>query len=144
MAQEPIQTDGRSVTAAHPSGAVLHTASFYAVDDWRGLRYRVSRSHPRGRKAEWETLPFLYPPRELLAVYRAGALGFSAFSREYVAYLEERKRSSAEFQDWLQAAPSRGEFTLLCFERAGEHCHRLVLAEWLLKQAPGLARGSIR
>lgn len=122
----------------------LHTASFYTVDDWRGVRYRVSRSHPRGRKTQWETLPFLYPPRELLDVYRAGMLDFNDFSAEYVASLEEGKRNSAEFQDWLQTAPSLGEFTLLCFERAGENCHRLVLAEWLLGQTPGLSRGSIR
>ena len=132
------------MTHAEPAGAVLHTASFYAVDDWRGLRYRVSRSHPRGQKTRWETLPFLYPPRELLSIYRAGMLDFSAFSRNYVAALEEGKRNSAEFQDWLDGMPSRGEFTLLCFERAGENCHRLVLAEWLLNQAPGLIRGSIR
>ena len=124
--------------------SVLHTASFYAEDDWHGARYRVSRGHPRGRKTQWETLPFLYPPRELLDVYRAGMLDFSAFSGEYVACLEEGKRNSAEFQNWLQTAPSLGEFTLLCFERAGENCHRFVLAEWLLEQAPGLARGSIR
>lgn len=126
------------------TSSVLHTASFYAVDDWRGVRYRVSRSHPRGRKTQWETLPFLYPPRELLDVYRAGMLDFNAFSAEYVASLEEGKRNSAEFQDWLQTAPSLGEFTLLCFERAGENCHRLVLAEWLLGQTPRLSRGSIR
>ena len=126
------------------TGAVVHTASFYAVDDWRGARYRVSRSHPRGRKTRWGTLPFLYPPRELLVAYRAGMLDFGAFSREYVASLEEGKRSSNDFQDWLRTAPSLGDFTLLCFERAGENCHRLVLAEWLLEQAPGLSLGSIR
>lgn len=126
------------------ASAVIHTASFYAVDDWRGARYRVSRSHPRGRKTQWGTLPFLYPPRELLAAYRAGMMDFSAFSGEYIASLEEGKRNSSDFQDWLRTVPSLGEFTLLCFERAGEKCHRLVLAEWLLEQAPELSQGSIR
>jgi len=40
--------------------------------------------------------------------------------------------------------PDLGDFTLLCFEREGQPCHRIVLAEWLLERAPGLVRGRIR
>ena len=123
---------------------VVHTASFYATSDWRGVRFRVSRSHPRGRKTEWETLPFLYPARELLVAYRAGILDFEGLSLEYIAGLEEGKRESTQFQDWLGEAPVFGDFTLLCFEKAGENCHRRVLAEWLVGCVPGLALGQMR
>ena len=122
---------------------MLYTASFYAEEDWVGIRYRVSRSHPRGRKAQWQTLPFLYPARELLSSYRSGAVDFGAFSSEYWRALETQMAESGSFQEWLEAVPTLGNFTLLCFERAGQPCHRLVLAEWLLQRVPPLDLGGL-
>ena len=69
---------------------MLYTDSFYAPGNWEGLRYRVSRSHPRGRRTQWETLPFLYPARDLLVAYRAGELDFAALSAEYRGSLDLR------------------------------------------------------
>ena len=123
---------------------MLYTASFYAPDNWEGLRYRVSRSHPRGRRTQWETLPFLYPARDLLVAYRAGEVDFAALSAEYRSSLDLRHEESADLQEWLAVMPDLGDFTLLCFEREGQPCHRTVLAEWLLERAPGLVRGRIR
>ena len=123
---------------------MLYTASFYSPDNWEGKRFRVSRSHPRGRRTQWETLPFLYPARDLLVAYRAGELNFSAMSAEYRSSLDLRHDESADLQDWLDRIPDLGDFTLLCFERAGQPCHRVVLADWLLEQAPGLVHGQIR
>ena len=123
---------------------MLYTASFYAPDNWEGLRYRVSRSHPGGRRTQWETLPFLYPARDLLVAYRAGEVDFAALSAEYRSSLDLRHEESADLQEWLAVMPDLGDFTLLCFEREGQPCHRIVLAEWLLERAPGLVRGRIR
>ncbi len=123
---------------------MLYTASFYAPGNWEGLRYRVSRSHPRGRRTQWETLPFLYPARDLLVAYRAGELDFAALSAEYRSSLALRHNESPDLHDWLARIPDLGDFTLLCFEREGQPCHRRVLAEWLLEQAPGLVLGRIR
>ncbi len=123
---------------------MLYTASFYAPGNWEGLRYRVSRSHPRGRRTQWETLPFLYPARDLLVAYRAGELDFAGLSAEYRSSLDLRQEESADLQEWLAVIPDLGDFTLLCFEREGQPCHRVVLAEWLLERAPGLVRGRIR
>ena len=123
---------------------MLYTASFYAPGNWEGLRYRVSRSHPRGRRTQWETLPFLYPARDLLAAYRTGELDFAALSAGYRSSLDLRHDESPDLRDWLARIPDLGDFTLLCFEREGQPCHRRVLAEWLLEQAPGLVLGRIR
>ncbi|PKB79858.1 MAG: hypothetical protein BZY88_11195 [SAR202 cluster bacterium Io17-Chloro-G9] len=123
---------------------MLYTASFYDPDDWRGSLYRVSRSHPRGRRAVWETLPFLYPDRALLVAYRSGALDFEALSAEYRISLDARQGESVQFQDWLKKLPSLDDFTLLCFERGDRPCHRRVLAQWLLRQVPGLETGALR
>jgi uncharacterized protein YeaO (DUF488 family) len=71
-------------------------------------------------------------------------MDFAAFAREYRQGLDQGYERLAEFQEWLRAVPSLGDFTLLCFEPAGESCHRRILAQWLLEQAPFLALGALR
>ena len=95
---------------------VLYTASFYDPQDWVGRVYRVSRAHPRGRKTQWETLPFFYPPRDLLRAYRADDIDFPGFQRDYLAGLEAAIGRAGELREWLAAVPSLDRFTLLCFE----------------------------
>jgi uncharacterized protein YeaO (DUF488 family) len=131
---------------------MLYTASFYAPQHWVGRPFRVSRHHPRGRRTQWEVLPFLYPPRELLRAYRAGELDFPAFALEYRRALDAECAANVApstplrtgFQDWLEGVPALGDFTLLCFEAAGQPCHRLPLADWLLERVPGLQAGELR
>ena len=123
---------------------VLYTASFYDPQDWMGRLYRVSRAHPRGRKTQWETLPFLYPPRDLLRAYRAGDIGFPDFERDYLAGLEAAIGRAGELQEWLATVPSLDQFTLLCFERAGQVCHRRVLAQWLQERVASVELGELR
>ena len=123
---------------------MLYTASFYNPDHWVGRCYRVSRAHPRGRRTQWETLPFLYPSRDLLRSYRAGLTDFAQLTTAYLEELEQRLGEAGEFQDWLERTPTLGDFTMLCFERAGEPCHRRVLARWLLQQSPLLELGEMR
>ena len=125
---------------------VLYTASFYDPQDWVGRPYRVSRAHPRGRKTQWETLPFLYPPRDLLRAYRAGDIGFPDFQRDYLAGLEAEMALpwKGELRKWLTTVPSLDEFTLLCFERAGKDCHRRVLARWLQERVDSVELGALR
>ena len=124
----------------------VYTASFYDPQDWMGRLYRVSRAHPRGRKTQWETLPCLYPPRDLLQAYRAGDIGFPDFQRDYLAGLEAAMAlpRKSELQDWLAGVPSLDQFTLLCFERAGQACHRRVLARWLQERVASVELGELR
>ena len=123
---------------------MLYTASFYDPQDWVGRACRVSRAHPRGRKAQWETLPFLYPSRELLTDYRQGELDFDALSQAYRDELERRAGEDAAFQEWLRELPTLGDVTLLCFERDNRPCHRRVAARWLAAREPGLGLGHLR
>ena len=125
---------------------LLYTASFYDPQDWVGRAYRVSRAHPRGRKTQWETLPFLYPTRDLLRTYQAGDIDFTVFQRDYLAGLDagfEVPRKS-ELEEWLATVPTLDQFTLLCFERAGQPCHRLVLARWLQKMVASVELRELR
>ncbi|PKB83526.1 MAG: hypothetical protein BZY88_01900 [SAR202 cluster bacterium Io17-Chloro-G9] len=123
---------------------VLYTASFYDPQDWMGRVYRVSRAHPRGRKTQWETLPFLYPPRDLLRAYQAGDIGFPDLQRDYLAGLEAGVGLGGELDEWLTTVPSLDQFTLLCFERAGQGCHRRVLAGWIEEKVASVDLGELR
>ena len=125
---------------------VLYTASFYDPQDWMGRLYRVSRAHPRGRKTQWETLPFLYLPRDLLRAYRAGDIGFPDFQQSYLTGLEAEMALPRKggLQEWLASVPSLDQFTLLCFEPAGQPCHRRVLARWLQERVASVEFGELR
>ncbi len=122
---------------------MLYTASFYAPHHWEGKRYRVSRQHPRGRRTDWEVLPFLYPALDLLRAYRSKEIDFAELSREYERGLDEGFSRPGEFRTWVEAVLDLGDFTLLCFEPAGQPCHRRVLAPWLVQRVPGLELGQL-
>lgn len=122
---------------------MLHTASFYDRQDWKGQCYRVSRAHPRGLRTQWEIAPFLYPERRLLQAYRRGDLDFAALSLKYRQGLDTAYGQSEQFQEWALSLPDLEHVTLLCFERGGKPCHRRVAACWLLERAPGLKSGGL-
>jgi uncharacterized protein YeaO (DUF488 family) len=122
---------------------MLHTASFYQPENWRGRLFRVSRQHPRGRRVQWESLPFFYPTYDIVKAYRQGDIDFQEYTGAYLAQLVQRWDSDQAMRTWVKASPSLGDFTLLCFERAGEPCHRLLLARWLKDRQPHLALGPL-
>ena len=122
---------------------MLYTASFYEPRHWVGARYRISRAHPRGRKTEWDVQPALYPSRALLTDYRQGNLTFLELDARYRQELDETRHHNADFRAFLEQLSAAGDFTLLCFEPAGQPCHRRSAAAWLLDQVPGLALGRL-
>ncbi len=123
---------------------MLYTASFYEPKHWVGARYRISRAHPRGRKTEWEVQPALYPSRPLLTEYRQGNFGFAELDIRYRDELDDTYERDSSFRAFLDALPTGGDFTLLCFEPEGEPCHRRSAAAWLLERVPGLQLGRQR
>ena len=123
---------------------MLYTASFYQPRHWIGIRYRISRAHPRGRKTDWEVMPALYPSRALLTEYRSGQLDFPALDIRYREEMEERAESDAVFAGFLHGLDGLGDFTLLCFEPEGTPCHRRSAAAWLLERVPALQLGRLR
>ncbi len=122
---------------------MLYTASFYDPQDWVGQPYRVSRAHPRGRKTQWGTLSFLYPPLELLRSYRDGQVDFEGLSSAYRRNLDEKFLVDYRLRKWMEELSSLGDVTLLCFERGDDPCHRRVAAHWLRERVPGLELGGL-
>lgn len=123
---------------------VLHTASFYQPANWAGRCFRVSRSHPRGRTVQWETLPFFYPERATLKAMQSNTIDFEGFSVEYLKYLDERYHHDQGLQRWMQEeVPPLEDLTLLCFEPQGKPCHRLVLAGWMADKQSSIVLGNL-
>ena len=79
-----------------------------------------------------------YPAADLLRAYRDGQVDFEGLAAAYVEGLEEAYAGGGEMAEWVAGAGQLGDFTLLCYERAGELCHRLVLARWLGEKQPSL------
>ena len=124
---------------------VLYTASFYQPVNWVGKRFRVSRHHPRGRRVDWETLPFLYPDLQLLRSFRAGDMRFDAFTRDYRSHLDDGYAIEGRLRQWMEEDfLTLGDVTFLCFEREGDLCHRHPLAHWLKERVPSLMLGELR
>ena len=123
---------------------MLYTASFYEPRHWVGIRYRISRAHPRGRRTEWEVQPALYPSRALLTEYRNGDIDFPALDVRYREELNATLERDGVFREFLGSLEGSGDFTLLCFEPEGTPCHRRSAAAWLLERVPGLELGRLR
>ena len=123
---------------------MLYTASFYEPRHWVGVRYRISRAHPRGRRTEWEVQPALYPSRALLTDYRSGNVDFPGLDTRYREELDATCERDGAFREFLEHLMDAGDLTLLCFEPEGMPCHRRSAAAWLLERVPGLELGRLR
>ena len=77
-----------------------------------------------------------YPAVDLLRAYRDGHVDFDGLATAYVEELEKAYTGQPELAQWVAETPELGDFTLLCYERAGDLCHRLVLARWLQEKQP--------
>ena len=124
---------------------MIYTASYYDPQDWVGSCFRISRGHPRGRRTQWEKLPFFYPELDLLRAYRSKEVDFEAYTPRYLGHLDQEYIDNQELRGWInEELPKLADLTFLCFERHGAPCHRRLLARWLLRKCPTLEAGELR
>ena len=102
----------------------------------------MSRYHPRGRRVQWQTLRWFFPEEGIRKGYRAGDIDFATYTGAYLAGLEEGYPQDDALRRWVEAIEDLGDFTLLCFEREGEPCHRRLVAQWLKEKQPALELAS--
>jgi uncharacterized protein YeaO (DUF488 family) len=143
---------------------MITEASVYAVKKMSeeaqqslGLRVLIMRRWPRGiaRQTVNVWLPDAGPSAELLTAYNGGMVKWDEFEARYhqeqesltccrvVTYAGERIVSDA----WMPLSPMQmlrdlerqhGTVTVMCRERAGEHCHRhIVVRDFDLALAGG-------
>ena len=77
-------------------------------------------------------LPQLAPTADILKAYRDGKGDWACYERDFLALMEERRVEEAVSMDLI------GGGCLLCSEATPEHCHRRLVAEYLLDRVPDI------
>jgi len=73
-------------------------------------------------------LPDLAPTREILDAYRNSKGGWDLYEREFLKLLSDRQIENKISKDLIHYG------CLLCSEEAPNHCHRRLVAEYLLQK----------
>jgi uncharacterized protein YeaO (DUF488 family) len=77
-------------------------------------------------------LPELAPTQEILDAYRKSKTGWPAYEAQFLDLLSRRQVEKTVPRDLLHYG------CLLCSEEAPDHCHRRLVAEYLLAQWGGI------
>ena len=77
-------------------------------------------------------LPQLAPTADILKAYRDGKGDWAGYERDFLALMEERRVEEAVSMDLIDGG------CLLCSEATPEHCHRRLVAEYLLDRVPDI------
>ena len=138
---------------------MIHTASYFKPEHWLGSIYRITRYPPKGpygkkvytgdkygndrQFGDWGELPVFYPSNTILFGYKNGKLSWEQYRDRYCGELNWQYEKDETLNNLLPFLEQVKDFTLLCFEPEGEHCHRLLAAEWLAEHT-GLEIGHLR
>jgi uncharacterized protein YeaO (DUF488 family) len=112
-------------------GMTITTKSiFQPADEGDGLRVLITRYYPRGvRKTHFDYwIQALAPSRDLLLQYKEGKVGWSEFKTNFLAEIRDNNDSL----DAIHALNDYGrseKITLLCYEKAGNPCHRHLVRD---------------
>jgi len=101
---------------------MIHTASWFNKQDWKGISISVSLSTPKGLIADTE-LSCFKPTWDIVRALQANTITWEEYKDKYIAILN---RVDIDF-----STLNNGEHTLLCWEKTPERCHRSLLAGWL-------------
>ncbi|HEY9826767.1 MAG TPA: DUF488 family protein [Stenomitos sp.] len=98
----------------------IYAASYFEPENHHGKLISISRTIPKGFVVQ-ERLLLLAPSKELLADWKAGVLDEAQYTARYRAELQAKL---PKIRQWLSTVDLAEDLTLLCWERAGEFCHR--------------------
>ena len=93
-----------------------------------GTRILISRFYPRGVKRTHFDLWIrdASPEKPLLKEYRDKAIDWKVFSKKFRDQLKSSP-SSLEAIKKIEELAKKDDVTLLCYEREGQKCHRLIV-----------------
>lgn len=99
---------------------MIYTASYFESLCHHGRLISISRTIPKGFRVDG-TLPIFVPAREILRAWKTGEIDEEGYKDRYRAQLQS---VWPEVKAWVRSLDFRENATLLCWERAGEFCHR--------------------
>lgn len=119
---------------------MLALASWYEPQNWRGKLLRISNTAGRRKGLKksiynWGVVPCLIPDWSLVKAFRAGKITKEEYSEVYLSGLQEKWD---EVFTWLNSLGNDKDITLLCHEREGVFCHRILVAEIVKKHRPDI------
>ena len=104
---------------------MIYTASYFETQNIHGSRISISRSEPRNVAVDGKLAIFV-PEHSILTDYKNGSINTEGYINRY---REQMRRSLPQIRVWLDSLDPRVDMTLLCWEKAGQFCHRnLALA----------------
>jgi uncharacterized protein YeaO (DUF488 family) len=110
---------------------VVKTKSIYEhAEEEDGIRVLITRYYPRGvKKSHFDHwLRELSPSKELLFSYKGGKTSWSEFKINLLSEIKDNKDSL----NAIYALNNYSRFdnvTLLCYEKAGNPCHRYLIRD---------------
>lgn len=115
---------------------MLYTASYFEPQNHHGELISISRSRPKNFQ-NIPTLEFFAPSQDLLNFWKDRSK--TAATEELGKYWEEYQSGFLDLlcdrvdtiDRWLSALNSTRDYTLLCWEKAGDFCHRNDVGELL-------------
>lgn len=100
---------------------VSQLAGFAKKDDLRFFLQEIN-------KIEYIHLPLLAPTQAILDSYKKKGGDWQSYEREFLNLMAQRKVEEAVSKQIMEGA------CLLCSEDKPQHCHRRLVAEYLLNQ----------
>ena len=117
---------------------MIYAASFFEPTNHHGELIGISRSLPQSFQGI-RSLSFLAPSKELLSDWKHSQMDEADYTNRFRAELGKRW---SQIQPWLQSLQPQKDATLLCWERAGEFCHRNLVVQMLTKHRPDCIGGA--
>ena len=116
---------------------MLYSASYFEPQNHHGSLVSISRSHPRSFQVD-DQLPFLAPSQRLLDDWKHHQLTEEGYIDRY---RQELQQAWPQVNSWLASLTPEGDCTLLCWEKAGEFCHRNLAMKVVRKHRPDCYSG---
>ena len=115
---------------------MIKTKSIYQEKEkGDGTRILITRFYPRGvKKTKFDLwIRGASPEKDLLKKYRSGKISWVQFSKKFKEQLYNLEESKNAMKQISETA-KRKNVTLLCYEKEGENCHRIIVKSVLDKQ----------
>ena len=119
---------------------MIYSASYFEPQYHLGLLISISRSEPQSIKPDGK-LDFFAPGAELLILYKKKLID----QDEYInRYRKQTKANWNKITEWLKNLDPKPDYTLLCWEKKGEFCHRNLVMRIVQKYRPDCYGGKDR
>ncbi len=81
-------------------------------------------------------IPALAPSTKLLKSHHDKKINWKSFEKKFAKEVLDKQK---EYVEIVASVAKKYDVTILCWEKKGEHCHRLLLAEKVKRLYPAIS-----